>query len=139
MQTIDEIQGGIKYKEVPVIPGLLFGRTTVEWISDYKRKHPQDLLIYGKKTDGTYTPVNDKQMEVFILVTSAGKDLKIEILEDAQQQYKKGERVRIIDGYLKGAEGVIRRIKKDRKFMVAIEGVAIVAVAPIPNQYLERI
>ena len=53
--------------------------------------------------------------------------------------FKPGERVRVTEGPFKGAQGVIKRIKKDRKLLVSINGIVVVAVSHIPGQFLERI
>ena len=53
------------------------------------------------------------------------------------QTYRKGQRVRVINGIYKGAEGYIKKIKSDRKLLVALNGVAVVAVSYIPPAYLE--
>ncbi len=50
-----------------------------------------------------------------------------------------GQKVRVINGIYKGAEGYIKRIKKDRKLIVAVSGVAVVAVSYIPQEFLEKI
>ena len=42
-------------------------------------------------------------------------------------------------GPLKGAEGYIRRIKKDRRLLVCIEGVIAVASSYIPAELLEKV
>ena len=47
--------------------------------------------------------------------------------------------MRVIDGIYKGAEGVVKRIRKDRKLLIAVTGVAVVAVSHIPQSYLEKI
>jgi transcription antitermination factor NusG len=53
--------------------------------------------------------------------------------------YRKGQRVRVINGIYKGAEGYIKKIKSDRKLLVALNGVAVVAVSYIPSAYLESL
>ena len=47
--------------------------------------------------------------------------------------------MRVIDGIYKGAEGIVKRIRRDRKLLVAVNGVAIVAISHIPMQFLEKI
>jgi hypothetical protein len=45
----------------------------------------------------------------------------------------------VLEGPLKGAEGYIKRIRKDRRLLVAIEGFIAVATSFIPFQYLEKV
>jgi len=53
--------------------------------------------------------------------------------------FRPEDRVRVIDGEFKGAEGYIKRIKGNRRLVVAIEGVVAVATAYIPSCYLEKV
>ena len=45
--------------------------------------------------------------------------------------------MRVTDGVFKGAEGYVKRIKKDRRLVVSIRGVVAVATSYIPPQFLE--
>jgi len=54
-------------------------------------------------------------------------------------EYHVGEKVRVINGHFKGLEGYIKRIKKDRRLIVTIEGVVAVATEYIPRDFLEKI
>jgi ribosomal protein L24 len=45
----------------------------------------------------------------------------------------------VIDGPLKGAEGYIKRIKKDRRLLVCVEGVIAVATSYLPERMVEKI
>ena len=47
--------------------------------------------------------------------------------------------MRVLEGPLKGAEGYIKRIRKDRRLLVAIEGFIAVATTFIPPQFLEKV
>jgi transcription antitermination factor NusG len=47
--------------------------------------------------------------------------------------------VRVTEGPLKGAEGYIRRIRKDRRLLVSIEGVVAVATSYIPMSQLMKV
>ena len=51
----------------------------------------------------------------------------------------KGDRVRVTEGLYKGAEGYVKRIRHARKVLVAIQGVAVVALSNIHPQFLEKI
>jgi transcription antitermination factor NusG len=48
-----------------------------------------------------------------------------------------GRRVRITAGRFKGVEGVIKRIKKNKFFLIQIDGVAAVAITYVPADCLE--
>ena len=73
------------------------------------------------------------------LVTSADAGRNVKYFGADAPEYHTGDRVRVIDGIYKGAEGYIKRIKKDRKLVVSVTGVAVVAVSYIHPDYLEKI
>ena len=52
---------------------------------------------------------------------------------------KPGQRVRVVDGDFAGVEGIIKRVKKNKRVVVQIEHVAAVAIAFLPSVYLEPI
>ena len=52
---------------------------------------------------------------------------------------ERGERVRVTGGLYEGAEGYIKKVRSDRKLIVEIRGVAVVAVSYIEPQYLEKL
>ena len=84
-------------------------------------------------------PISDEEMRSFILVTSADAGRNVRYFGADAPEYHTGDRVRVTDGIYKGAEGYIKRIKKDRKLIVSVTGVAVVAVSYIHPDYLEKI
>ena len=140
MKIVDKFDGGrLEYKQVPLIPSVLFLRSDMNFMKELRYKHFGNLMVYCNRPGTEPARISDAQMEAFMMVTSPKGTHKITYLPDGEDQYKKGEPVRVIAGYYKGATGVVRRIKKDRKLLVAIEGVAVVAVSDIPMEYLEKI
>ena len=83
--------------------------------------------------------IDDEEMRLFMFVTSADRGRNLHYFGENDSAIKTGQRVRVIDGIYKGAEGYIKRIKKDRKLIVSVSGVAVVAVSYIPKEYLEII
>ena len=80
--------------------------------------------------------VPEHQMDNFIRVTSkVSKDLVY--LKYSDFLDKKSKKVRVIDGNFAGAEGVIKRIKKDRVVVVLLKGVAAVAITNIRPEDLQ--
>jgi len=116
---------------------IFFIHCPVEWLTEFKKSHLSDFMIYGD-SEGKPAPIRDREMESFIMVTSVSYGQDIEVLEP-KPQYAVGEQVRVTDGIYKGATGIVKRIKKDRKLLVAINGVAVVAISHIPMQYLEKV
>ena len=54
-------------------------------------------------------------------------------------EYHEGDRVRVTDGPFKGAEGHIRRIRRDRRLVVTIPGIVAVATTYIHPALLKRV
>ena len=125
-------------RTIQLAPSLLFLHWDAEHLTAFKQDHFSEIMLYRKPESTQPAPIDEREMEMFILVTSAldGRDVEV---STQTFDFKPGERVRVIEGPFKGAEGVIRRIKKDRKLLVTVNGVVAVAVSHIPGQFLERI
>ena len=106
-------EGPLIYKRVPVVSSLLFVRA------------PKDRL---KEIEDC---VKEK-------CSSGAEGLEF-FADDDLTRYKAGDRVRVLEGPLQGAEGYIKRIRKDRRLLVAIEGFIAVATSFIPPQFLEKV
>ena len=52
---------------------------------------------------------------------------------------KVGQRVKVNDGFFAGVEGVIKRINKNKRVVVQLEGLAAVAIAFVPSNQIEII
>jgi transcription antitermination factor NusG len=82
--------------------------------------------------------IPDREMEVFRFVVTSGRQGLL-LLGDDKPEYHQGDRVVVTDGPFKGAEGHIKRIKKDRRLVVTIPGVVAVATAYIHPSMLEKV
>lgn len=132
--TVDRVN----YFVPEIIGSLLFVQTTEEYLGHFEQSFFSQLWIYRSPSTHKPSPIPDREMEVFIFVCSAGKQ-GLTYLGDDKPEYHMGERVRVTDGLFKGAEGHIKRIKKDRRLVVSISGVAAVATTHIHPQFLEII
>ena len=83
--------------------------------------------------------VPDHQMENFIRVASVKDDRLLYLDPNVEYLNKPGKKVRITDGDFKDAEGVIKRIKNNKRVVVEIQGVAAVAITYVPSVWLEPI
>lgn len=147
MRNVTEtIDGRQVRKDVQIIPQLLFVKCDTATLEAYKATHDQDFMIYRHKVQdkGGFgvlqpAPIPEEQMKTFIFITSTGGGKDIEYYGDTMPPFEEGERVKVIDGIYRGATGFVKRIKKDRKLLIAIEGVAVVAISHIPMTYLQKI
>ena len=129
---------------VPAIHNLIFIRTTQEKLTDMKMTNRElTPLRYMMKPseDGKSQQiirVPNRQMENFMRVASVGDD-QVKYLKYGSFMAQPGKRVRVVDGYFAGVEGVIKRIKNNKYVVVQIDGVAAVAITYVPQKSLQAI
>ena len=129
-------------KRVPAIHNLIFIHTTQEALTLMKTTVEELLpLRYMMRpcSDGSgkqeIIRVLDKQMDDFMRVASAEDD-RVMFLNYGSYLAKAGQRVKVTAGHFAGVEGVIKRIKNNRRVVVQIDGVAAVAITHVPAEQL---
>ena len=127
----------------PAIPRLMFIRTDEHTALDLEKRaatdpHRVPFFIYRNIAKTAIQPIADEEMRMFILVSSMG-DRDLEYLPAAPDTYRQGDHVRVTEGPFKGAEGYIKRIKKNRRVVVEIFGVCAVALPYIHRELLLKI
>ena len=138
--TVEKYENGqLMYVDKQLIPSLMFVRCSEQWLVEFKRAHNDAFMYYVEPDSHNPGPIPDKEMQSFILVTSADVGRNVKYFGADAPEYHTGDRVRVTEGIYKGAEGYIKRIKKDRKLIVSVTGVAVVAVSYIHPSYLEKI
>lgn len=120
------------------VPSLLLVRCNEERVARLGAEHWQQLWVYRQPGERRPAAVPDREVGVFRFVVTAGRE-GLMVLGDDRPEYHLGDRVRVTDGPFKGAEGHIRRIKKDRRLVVTIRGVVAVATTYIHPMFLEKI
>ena len=140
MTTIEKFENGkLTYVNKPLVNSLLFRRTTPTFLRAYKELHNSDLMYYQDFATKKPAPIDDVEMRSFIILTAADRGTRVQYLGESVPDFKRGEHVRVIDGLYKGAEGYIKKVRSDRKLIVEVRGVAVVAVSYIPPAFLEKI
>jgi len=119
-----------------VISSLAFIHVTDSYLKRFEQDNFSRLWIYRDPLTHIPSAIPEREMEVFIFVCSSGEQ-GLSFLGDDRPEYHQGDLVRVTDGPFKGAEGHIKRIKKDRRLVVSIRGVAAVATTFIHPQFLE--
>ena len=128
---------------VPAINNLIFVRSTQELISRLKLSNEalEPLRYMMDRTSGKeheIMMVPDRQMENFMRVAAMTDD-SVMFLDEKSVIGKEGKHVRIMGGVFKGVEGVIRRVKRCKRVVVELEGIASVAIAYVPAGVLKEI
>ena len=128
---------------VPAINNLIFVHSTKERISELKVSNellePLRYMIDQTAEEAhTIMTVPDKQMENFMRVASVTDD-SVMFLDETTIVGKEGKRVEIMGGPFEGVTGVIRRVKRCKRVVVELEGIACVAIAFVPVGLLKEI
>ena len=128
---------------VPAINNLFFVRSTKERVSEPKRTNEvlEPLRYMMDRTascEHTIMTVADRKMENFMRVASRTDD-SVMFLDNETVLGKEGKRVEIMGGAFEGVTGVIRRVKRCKRVIVEIEGVASVAIAYVSAGMLKEI
>ena len=132
--------GELKYVEKPIVASLLFVHCTEAFLLAYKHDHDHHLLYYADLETRRPGRIDDREMAIFRAATTiAGTDPGAMYLGSDTARLCTGDRVRVTDGPYQGTEGYVKRVRHARKVLVAIKGVAVVALSNIPLEYLEKI
>ena len=128
---------------VPAINNLIFVRSTQERVSELKRTNEvleplRYMMDHTAAREHAIMTVADGEMENFMRVASRTDD-SVMFLDDETIVGKEGKRVKIMGGVFEGVTGVIRRVKRCKRVVVEIEGVASVAIAWVPAGVLKVI
>ena len=142
---VETKSGGKKRMLLPAIHNLIFVKSTQEFLTELKMTReefaPLRYLMkrsLSSKGKGDIIVVPNRQMENFMRVASVQDD-RVMFLENNDFINKVGQRVKVTDGYFAGVEGVIKRINKNKRIVVQLEGVAAVAIAFVPASQLSLI
>lgn len=127
---------------VPAISNLIFVRSTQERVTELKRTNevlePLRYMLDFTNGDGpVIMTVGEREMENFMRVATKTDD-SVMFLDENTIVGKEGKRVKIMGGAFEGVEGVIRRVKRCKRVVVELEGIASVAIAHVPVGWLKE-
>ncbi len=128
-------------KEVPIMPTLILFRSTKAVAEYTERKFLNKVMLYrGKNAENMKEPskIPEREVKIFNIVATSGIE-GLDFYDEYNPKFTKGDKFRVIDGPLKGAEGYVVRIKKDHKLYVSIKGLCAVTTGYIPKNYLQKI
>ena len=128
---------------VPAINNLIFIHSSKDRISSLKSTNAvlQPLRYMMDQTaqqPHTIMTVPDAQMQNFMRVASKTDD-SVMFLNDETVVGKVGKHVLITGGIFDGVTGVIRRVKRCKRVVVELEGIATVAIAFVPSVLLKEV
>ena len=138
-------EGPAIFQRIPMVSSLLFVRAGEKEITALDESFKDATggtkgFIYKKRdSEGRFVceAIPDCQMEAFRLITSHGSEGLEFFSADDISRFATGCKVRVTDGPFKGAVGYVKRIKRTRRLLVAIEGIVAVVSAYIDPRLLE--
>ncbi|MBQ7623588.1 MAG: UpxY family transcription antiterminator [Bacteroidales bacterium] len=128
----------VEYYAQTIIPSYVFIRTAEKEAEKLRSDLYQYFYLYSDRETRKPTAIPEKEMNIFRIITSSG-DTGLEFLGEDPTRWQQGDKVRVKDGPFKGAEGYIRRIKKDRRLVVTVSGLAAIATSYIHPSLLEKV
>lgn len=140
MQYRESVKRGKKVRAlVPVVHNLLFVNARPSELQRVKAQATYLQYITDTRTRQKII-VPDRDMLRFIAVCG-NYDEQLLYFHPDELNLEKGTRVRVTGGCFEGQEGVFLKVKgaRDRRVVVAIQGVIAVAMAAIHPSLIERI
>ena len=128
---------------VPAINNLIFVHSTQERVSHLKLSNEtleplRYMIDRTASREHAIMTVGDREMENFMRVASRTDD-SVMFLDEETVVGKEGKRVEIMGGAFEGVTGVIRRVKRCKRVVVELEGIASVAIAYVPAGLLREV
>ena len=120
----DTVAGDKKIrKRKPAVSSLMFIRQSEHYLLELqdRMKASCPFMAYFDRETKKPAVIPDREMELFMQITSA---------DTSDLEY--------FSGPFKGAEGYIKRIRGNRRLVVALEGIIAVATTYIPGRFLEK-
>ncbi len=132
-------RGDRKVKElIPAIHNLIFVNISSVALKEYKATTILPIRYIMNRETREPIVIPETQMKNFIAVAGNITE-QIVYLEPNLSNFNKGDKVKIIGGVFEGAEGYFMRIKRDRRVVVCINGIAAVATAFVHPSLVTKI
>ena len=129
---------GIRHSGIEDLKTLLFLQCNEQAIDSIRRALSGRVLFYRNAMKTAIEPVPDRVMRTFLIMEPFHDEPVIYLAVD-DPHFFEGPRKRIKSGIFAGCEGVIKRIKGDRRLIVRLSDRAAIATPYIPHDLLEDI
>ena len=129
---------GLRHEGIADIRTLLFIQCTDATIRRIRYELYDRLLVYKDAKKLNPEPIPDQVMQTFLIMAPYHDDPVIYLPID-DPSFLQGPRKRVKAGLFAGCEGVIKRIKGERRLIVRINDRAAIATPYIRQEYLEDV
>ena len=137
---------GKHFRLKPAVENLIFIHSSQAEITNLKMTRQACVnLRYMMRKNGTGSKVSseimqvpDRQMENFIRVASI-LDERVMFLDDPNFTFRPGTKVQVTEGPFAGVCGYVKQIKRQKRVVVQLDGIAAVAITFVPSKYLLKI
>lgn len=130
--------GHVQTNEKPTIPGLMFIQGKKHDIQLFLNEKLSGLHLATDRATQKVAVIRNDDMQSFIRL-SAFENRRIRVLEKPIEYYADGSiRVRVITGILKGTEGYIVRISREKRLVTKFGNIT-VAISGIIKESMEEI
>lgn len=128
----------IEHAGIADLKSLLFIHTTPAFMDSISNDLHDRVLFYRNASRTAFEPIPDRVMRTFLIMAPYHDEPVIYLSVD-DPHFFDGPRKRVISGVFAGCEGVIRRIKGNRRLIVRISDRAAIATPYIPHELLEDV
>lgn len=129
---------GIRHSGIEDLKSLLFIRCTEQTVNSIKSELFDRVMFYRNADKTAIEPIPDRVMNTFLIMAPFHEEPVIYLAVD-DPHFFDGPHKRVKSGIFAGCEGVIKRIKGDRRLIVRLSAKAAIATPYIPHELLEDI
>ena len=129
---------GIRHSGIEDLKSLLFIRCTEQTVNSIRSELFDRVMFYRNADKTAIEPIPDRVMNTFLIMAPFHDEPVIYLAVD-DPHFFDGPLKRVKSGIFAGCEGVIKRIKGDRRLIVRLSSKAAIATPYIPHELLEDI
>lgn len=122
----------------PIVASLALVRCSLRKLLLMKEFFYGYLMVYRCAEGREPDPIPDSEVQNFRMVLDVLGE-KVIPLPKVDQGFLTGDKVKVINGPLEGAVGVVKRVKGDRRLIVQLAGLLAVATEFVNPKDLEKV
>lgn len=128
----------IEHAGIADLRSLVFFKTTCTHVESLRSALYDRVLFYRNSDKTAVEPIPDSIMQTFLIMAPFHDEPVIYLPVDSPAFFQ-GKRKRVTGGVFAGCEGIVKRIKGERRLIVRINDRAAIATPYIPQEFLEDV